>query len=76
MTATIIPIGPRLHTPIGHVIRTGHLSYRQYEHLHAEGSLPAKHVIVDASRRSGRKTLSEPFGPVGPTSYSTRRLLS
>ena len=50
MTATIIPIGPRLHTPIGHVIRTGDLSYRQYEHLHAEGSLPAKHVIVDASK--------------------------
>ena len=50
MTSSIVPFGPRLHTPIGHVIRTGELSYRQYEHLHAEGSLPARHVIVDASK--------------------------
>ena len=55
MTATIVHLGPRLHTPIGHVIRTGELSYRQYEHLHAEGSLPAKHVIVDASKARFQK---------------------
>ena len=55
MTATIVPFGPRLHTPIGHVIRTGEMSYRQYEHLHAEGNLPAKHVIVDASKARFQK---------------------
>ncbi len=55
MTASILPFGPRLHTPIGHVIRTGELSYRQYEHLHAEGSLPARFVIVDASRARFQK---------------------
>ena len=55
MTATIVHLGPRLHTPIGHVIRTDELSYRQYEHLHAEGSLPAKHVIVDASKARFQK---------------------
>ena len=55
MSATIIPLGPRLHTPIGHAIRTGELAYRQYEHLHAEERLPAKHVIVDASRARFQK---------------------
>ena len=55
MSATIIPLGPRLHTPIGHAIRTGEMSHRQYEHLHAEGRLPAKHVIVDASRARFQK---------------------
>ena len=55
MSATIVHFGPRLHTPIGHVIRTGEMSYRQYEHLHAEGNLPAKHVIVDASKARFQK---------------------
>ncbi|MCY4590751.1 MAG: hypothetical protein OXE86_09380 [Alphaproteobacteria bacterium] len=55
MSATIVPFGPRLHTPIGHVIRTGEMSHRQYEYLHAEGRLPAKHVIVDASRARFQK---------------------
>ena len=50
MSATIVHFGPRLHTPIGQVIRTGEMSYRHYKHLHAEGNLPAKHVIVDASK--------------------------
>ena len=39
-----------LRTPIGHVIRTGEASYRQLEHLHAEGRLPARAVVVDASK--------------------------
>ncbi len=55
MSATVIPLGPRLHTPIGHAIRTGEMAYRQYEDLHAEGRLPAKHVIVDASKARFQK---------------------
>ena len=55
MTASVVHFGPRLHSPIGLVIRTGEMSYRQYEHLHAEGSLPARHVIVDASRAEFQK---------------------
>ena len=39
-----------LRTPIGHVIRTGEASYRQLEHLHAEGRLPARAVVIDASK--------------------------
>jgi len=42
--------GQPVRTPIGHVIRTGETSYRQFEHLHAEGRLPAETVIVDASK--------------------------
>ena len=38
-----------LRTPIGHAIRTGEASYRMLEDLHAEGRLPARAVIVDAS---------------------------
>ena len=40
----------RLRTPIGHVIRTGEASCRQLEHLHAEGRLPARAVVIDASK--------------------------
>lgn len=52
MSATIIelPHQTALRTPIGHVIRTGESSYRQLEHLYAEGRLPAGAVIVDASK--------------------------
>jgi len=52
MSATIIelPHQSALRTPIGHIIRTGEGSYRQLEHLYAEGRLPAGAVIVDASK--------------------------
>ena len=51
MTATILPLRPQqLHTPIGHAIRTGEMSYRKYGDLYAEGRLPARHVIIDASK--------------------------
>ena len=40
----------RFRTPIGHVIRTGEASYRQLEHLHAKGRLPARAVVIDASK--------------------------
>lgn len=39
-----------LRTPIGHAIRTGEASYRQLEHLHAEGRLPARAAIIEASK--------------------------
>lgn len=45
-----LPVRRALRTPIGHAIRTGDTSYRQLEHLHAEGRLPARAVIVDASK--------------------------
>ena len=45
----------RLRTPIGHVIRTGEASYRQLEHLHAEGRLPARAVVIDASKARFQK---------------------
>ena len=45
-----LPVGNSLRTPIGHVIRTGETSYGQLEHLHAEGRLPARAVIIDASK--------------------------
>ena len=45
----------RLRTPIGHVIRTGEASYRQLEHLHAEGRLPARAVVLDASKARFQK---------------------
>jgi len=52
MSATIIelPFQAALRTPIGHVIRTGETSFRQLEHLHAQGRLPASSIIVDASK--------------------------
>lgn len=52
MTAKIIrlPQVNALWTPIGHLIRIGETSYRLLEQLHAEGRLPARAVIVDASR--------------------------
>ena len=55
MNANVIPLRPHLHTRIGHVIRTGEMTHRQYEHLHAAGRLPAEHVIVDASRAGSQK---------------------
>ena len=39
-----------LRTPIGHAIRTGEASYQKLEHLHAEGRLPARAAIIDASK--------------------------
>ena len=50
--AKIIQLPQRrvLRTPIGHAIRTGDTSYRRLEQLHAEGRLPARAVIVDASK--------------------------
>ena len=45
-----LPQTGTLRTPIGHAIRTGEASYRQLEHLHAEGRLPARAAIVDASK--------------------------
>ena len=52
MTAKVIQLSRSgaLRTPVGHVIRTGETSYRQLEYLHAEGRLPARAVIVDASK--------------------------
>lgn len=52
MSATIIelPHQTALRTPIGHAIRTGESSYRQLEHLYAEGRLPSATVIIDASK--------------------------
>lgn len=52
MSAIIIelPHQTALRTPIGHAIRTGESSYRQLEHLYAEGRLPAGAVIVDGSK--------------------------
>ena len=45
-----LPQTGALRTPIGHAIRTGESAYRQLEHLHAEGRLPARAAIVDASK--------------------------
>lgn len=57
MSAEVIhlPTGQPVRTPIGHVIRTGETSYRQFENLHAEGRLPAMTVIVDASKARFQK---------------------
>ncbi|MGF1607544.1 MAG: hypothetical protein ACFB22_14540 [Rhodothalassiaceae bacterium] len=51
MSADIIELKGHLpiRTPIGHSIRIGHSAYKQLENLHAEGCLPARSVIVDAS---------------------------
>ena len=50
--AKVVQLQPTttLRTPIGHAIRTGEASYRRLEDLHAEGRLPARAVIVDASK--------------------------
>ena len=48
------PTGP-LRTPIGHAIRTGELSYRRLQDLYAGGRLPARAVIVDASKARFQK---------------------
>ena len=45
-----LPQTGALRTPIGHAIRTGEASYKQLEDLHAEGRLPARAAIVDASK--------------------------
>ena len=50
MIADVIPLKRNLHTPIGHVIRTGGMTHRRYGHTQAEGRLPAKDVIIDASK--------------------------
>lgn len=57
MSAEIIPLrhGGAVRTPIGHVVRTGETCFRQIEHLHAEGRLPARAVIVDASKARFQK---------------------
>ena len=50
--AKVVQLQPTggLRTPIGHAVRTGEASYRRLEDLHAEGRLPARAVIVDASK--------------------------
>src|ERR1700683_1376017 len=52
MSATVheLPSHVALRRPLGHAIRTGESSYRQLEHLYAEGRLPSETVIVDASK--------------------------
>ena len=50
-----LPLTGALRTPIGHAIRTGEFSYRRLEDLHAEGHLPARAVIVDASKARFQK---------------------
>ncbi len=50
-----LPLTGALRTPIGHAIRTGEFSYRRLEDLHAEGRLPARAVIVDASKACFQK---------------------
>ena len=55
--AKIIQLPPTgaARTPIGHAIRTGEASYKRLENLHAEGRLPARAVIVDASKARFQK---------------------
>ena len=50
--AKVIQLPPTgaVRTLIGHAIRTGEASYKRLENLHAEGRLPARAVIVDASK--------------------------
>lgn len=50
--AKVVPLPQTgaLRTPIGHAIRTGEASYQKLEHLHAEGRLPARVAIIDASK--------------------------
>lgn len=52
-----LPSAATLRTPIGHVIRTGETAYKQLENLHAEGRLPAKSLILDASKARFQKQL-------------------
>ena len=54
-----------LHTPIGHAIRTGEASYRRLEDLHAEGRLPARAVIVDASKARFQRNFIQSLCAVG-----------
>ena len=51
---SFLPSGA-VRTPIGHAIRTGEGAYRKLEELHAEGRLPARAVIVDASKARFQK---------------------
>ena len=44
-----------LRTPIDHAIRTGEVSYRQLEHLDAEGRVPARAVVIDAPKARFQK---------------------
>ena len=56
MTKVIqLPPTGALRTPIGHVIRTREVSRRKPEDLHAEGRLPARVVIADASKARFQK---------------------
>ena len=50
-----LPLTGALRTPIGHAIRTGEFSYRRLEDLRAKGHLPARAVIVDASKARFQK---------------------
>ena len=45
-----LPPTGALRTPVGHAIRTGETAFRRLEDLYAEGRLPARAVIVDASK--------------------------
>ena len=65
VNTNVIQLRPHLHTPIGHVIRTGEMAHRQYEHLFAAGRLPAERVIVDASRAGSQKEFIRALQDVG-----------
>lgn len=52
-----LPNVATIRTPIGHLIRTGETAYKKLENLHAEGRLPAKALILDASKARFQKQL-------------------
>ena len=71
-----LPLTGALRTPIGHAIRTGEFSYRRLEDLHAEGRLPARAVIVDASKARFQKEFIRSLRACGDRDCRPRGLTS
>lgn len=58
MSAEIIPLmGKSPRSPIAHYLRIGEQSHLQLEDLHAQGRLPIKRAVIDASRFRHQKKL-------------------
>ena len=57
MSAIILPGVRAPIQPITHYLRIGHTGHRQLETLQGKGRLPARHVVVQASKLKFQKDL-------------------
>ena len=75
MSAQILPI-PSFKAstqPVAHFIRIGDTGHLLLADMHAEGRLPTRQIVVDASRLRYQRELVEPSARRARKLYSTRR---